>query len=329
MDHANARGEKMNDGQLLYADGTCRFRVWAPFGKRVQVVGDFNGVAGAVIDLAAEGNGSCCDVPGSGAVTLYRYRIENVGGAGVRIRKHPGGALMAALQVENSGGGAASYVVPAFDQANRPGFRTPGFDSFILYQLQVGSFAGCNDVRASPVRNRTATFVDVIDKLSYIRDLGFNGIALLPIGEILGDTGVGYGTCDIFAPEDAYATSKERAVEELLRMVDEVHCGGLAVIFDVVYNHPSVGDNRYWRYDGNCFGASGGGEYFESGHDTRFGVGFATWKWEWCDSSWTMPVCSCGITGRMGCGLTRCSSSRQMRCGLGRGRCETNIPIST
>src|SRR5205814_52839 len=152
-------------GSLLYTDGTCRFRVWAPFGKRVQVVGDFNGVAGAVIELAAEGNGNwSCDVPGVGPLTLYRYRIENVGGAGNDDSQVWERADARALQVENSGGGAASYVVPAFDQANRPGFLTPGFDSFILYQLQVGSFAGRNDVRAAPVRNRTATFVDVIDK---------------------------------------------------------------------------------------------------------------------------------------------------------------------
>src|SRR5919108_394530 len=28
-------------GSLLYANGTCRFRVWAPFAQRVQVMGDF------------------------------------------------------------------------------------------------------------------------------------------------------------------------------------------------------------------------------------------------------------------------------------------------
>ena len=90
----------------------------------------------------------------------------------------------------------------------------------------------------------------------------------------------GYGTCDMFAPEDAYASSKERAVAELLQLVDEAHRHGLAVIFDVVYSHGATDDNRYWRYDGNCRGSSTGGDYFEDGHDTKFGAGFAMWKKE-------------------------------------------------
>jgi 1,4-alpha-glucan branching enzyme len=61
----------------------------------------------------------------------------------------------------------------------------------------------------------------------------------------------------MFAPEDAYASSKEKAVEELLTLVDEAHRRGLTVIFDVVYNHGAVNDNRYWRYDGNCYGTGG------------------------------------------------------------------------
>src|SRR5260221_14300377 len=131
---------------------------------------------GAVREVAAGGTGNGgCDVRGVRPLTLYRYRMENGGGGGNDDSQVWERADARALQVENSGERAASYVVPPFDHTNRPGFATPGFDSFILYQLQVGSFAGRND--GVTARNRTATFVDVIDKLSYIRDLGFNGIA--------------------------------------------------------------------------------------------------------------------------------------------------------
>lgn len=61
-------------------------------------------------------------------------------------------------------------------------------------------------------------------------------------------------------------------------MIDAAHRTGLAVIFDVVYNHGAANDNRHWRYDGNCFGPNTGGEYFENGHDNSFGSGFAMWK---------------------------------------------------
>src|SRR5262249_23668397 len=102
------------------------------------------------------------------------------------------------------------------------------------------------------------------------------------IGELSGDIGLGYGTCDMFAPEDAYASSNEKAVAELVTLVDEAHRRGLAGIFDVVYNHRAVNHNRYLRYDRNCYGqcSGGGGEYFESGHETQFGCGFALWRHE-------------------------------------------------
>ena len=270
-------------GSLLYDSETCRFRVWAPFARRVRVMGDFTGWQQAPLDLGSEGNGNwSTDVPGVKPLALYKYLIDNRGGPDNDDSRTWERADARALQVESSAEAAASYVVPPFDQSHRPPFRTPAFPDLILYQLHVGSFAGLNDLRAAPVANRTATFLDVIEKLSYVRDLGFNGLQLLPIGDVfngLGEApGEGYGTSDMFAPEDAYASRRDRAVEELLKLVDAAHGRGLAMLFDLVYNHGAIDDNRYWRYDGNFRG--GGGEYFESGHDTRFGNGFAMWRRE-------------------------------------------------
>lgn len=282
-----ATAARNNDGMgsRLYGDAakTCRFRVWAPFARRVRVMGDFTGWDAGAIDLASEGNGNwSTDVTGVAPLQLYKYLIDNAGGPDNDASQTWQRADARALQVENSGGAAASYVVQAIDQSTRPGFRTPAFPDFILYQLHVGSFAGLND--GVTVRDRTATFVDVIDKLSYVRDRGFNGIQLLPIGDVFNDlgkdVGEGYGTSDMFAPEDAYGTTPARAADELRRLVDEAHVRGLAVLFDVVYNHGAIDDNRYWRYDGNTRLGGGGGEYFESGHDTRFGSGFAMWRRE-------------------------------------------------
>jgi 1,4-alpha-glucan branching enzyme len=275
-------------GSLLYADGVCRFRVWAPFAKRVRVMGTFTEWQSHPVNMASEGNGIwSADVPGVRPLHLYKYLIDNVGGPGNDNSQTWQRADARALQVESSNESAASYIVPPFDQNGRPPYSTPSFENFILYQLHVGSFAGLNDLRAVPVQNRTANFLDIVEKLNYIKSLGFTGIALLPIGNVYADlhgcggTGEGYqGNSDMFAPKDAYGSSKETTVSELLRLVDAAHAVGLAVIFDVVYAHAAYKDNRYWRYDGNCFGTDGGGEYFENGHDTRFGAGFAMWRRE-------------------------------------------------
>ena len=68
-------------GSLLYADGTCRFRVWAPFAQRVQVMGDFTGWNSAPLDLAPEGssgNWSADQIPVT-AAQMYKYLITNKG----------------------------------------------------------------------------------------------------------------------------------------------------------------------------------------------------------------------------------------------------------
>jgi len=272
-----------NDGMgSLLSGGTCRFRVWAPNAQRVQVFGDFSG--GTPIDLAPEpgtGNWSA-DLILANAGDKYQYIITNMGGPNNNNSQPWTRTDARALQVQSSDPASMGYIVGPFPSA-RPPFTTPAFGDFLLYQLHVGSYAGLNDGVA--VENDTATFVDLIDKLDYIRGLGFNAIAPLPITDAqcdLNGAGEGYGPCDMFASEDAYATSPDRAVAELIQLIDAAHSKGLAVILDVVYNHAAITDNRYWQYDGNYAGDNGvnGGIYFVHGHPTLWGAGFALWQQE-------------------------------------------------
>lgn len=272
-----------NDGMgSLLTGGTCRFRVWAPNAQLVQVFGDFSG--GTPIDLGPEpgtGNWSADQIPAN-AGDKYQYIITNMGGPNNNNSQPWTRTDARALQVQSSDPASMGYIVGPFPSA-RPPFTTPAFGDFLLYQLHVGSYAGLND--GVTVENDTATFVDLIDKLDYIRGLGFNAIAPLPITDAqcdLNGAGEGYGPCDMFASEDAYATSPDRAVTELIQLIDAAHSRGLAVILDVVYNHAAITDNRYWQYDGNYAGDNGvnGGIYFVHGHPTPWGAGFALWQQE-------------------------------------------------
>jgi 1,4-alpha-glucan branching enzyme len=267
-------------GSLLYPDGTCRFRVWAPCAKSVQVMGNFTRWNEGPLDLAPEGNSgnwSADQIPVT-AGQMYKYLITNKGGPDNDNSDVWQRADARALQVESSSASSAGYVVGPFP-SNRVPFQTPSFENFLIYQVHVGSYSGRND--GISVRANTATFADLMTKLDYIRGLGFNAIAPLPITDAycdVGGAGEGYGPSDVFASEDKYASSPEGAVTELIQLIDAAHSKGLAVILDVVYNHAGFIDNRYWRYDGNT--AGGGGIYFINGHDTRFGPGFAIWQHE-------------------------------------------------
>ena len=273
-------------GSLSYPDKTVRFRVWAHFASLVEVILD-HPIPGTTFALANEPgtpNWSADGIPAP-ANTRYQYRITTAPGQDNDTSQPHLRTDARALQVESSDPASRGYIVdPTLFTNNRAPFTTPPFEDFLIYQLHVGSFTGRNDGVRNPFP--TSTFVDLKNRLPYIRNLGFNAIELLPISNFQADTaggaGEGYGPSDMFASENLYATSPDQAVGELVQLIDAAHRIGLAVILDVIYNHAAQKNNRYWQYDGNCSGDNGipGGIYHVHGHHTPWGEGFATWQRE-------------------------------------------------
>jgi 1,4-alpha-glucan branching enzyme len=268
-------------GAFLAADG-CFFRVWAPNATRVTVLiqdppaWEF-AEPGTEQDLEESGGYWSGTVPGVTAGKLYRFRIENSDANGAEAsplhRLDP-----AARDVRHSGllGDPTTSdngsVVLGTDPYPWADFTPPRFENFIIYQFHVGTFAGRNDEFAKD----WATFQDVESKLGYIRELGFNCIQPLPVHEFAADRSWGYNPASFFAPESSYGTP-----DELRHLVDAAHRQGLAVIFDVVYNHAGPGDSVIWQFDGyanSVGGEPGGGVYFEGGQMTSWGQGPAFQK---------------------------------------------------
>lgn len=284
----NAPSQKQDGmGSLLYPDGTVRFRVWAPFASGAQVVLWDAAEASTTFALANEPGTPNWSADGIKATpnTRYQYVITTTPGQNNDSSGPHWRTDARALQVEGSDSWDRGYIVdPTLFTNNRVPFTTPPFEDFIIYQLHVGSFTGRNDGLHLPIP--TSNFVELKNRLSYIRNLGFNAIELLPISNFQADTGggagEGYGPSDMFASENLYATSPDQAVAELIQLIDAAHMLGLAVILDVIFNHAAQNNNRYWQYDGNCSGDNGipGGIYHVHGHHTPWGEGFATWQRE-------------------------------------------------
>jgi 1,4-alpha-glucan branching enzyme len=142
-----------------------------------------------------------------------------------------------------------------------------------VYQAHVGSFAGRNDgiVVTTDKDGGTASFAQVESKLDYIRSMNFNAVQFLPNGEYSGSEGEAYNPSNYYAPEFLYGQP-----DDLRRLVDACHARGLAVFFDVVYNHMDTTDNL-WQFDGNTDHRkdendpkTGGGIYFST-VETGFG----------------------------------------------------------
>jgi len=262
--------------RLLPTKAGVSFRVWAPNASEVRLaIGAAAGTPLAELELGQESNAQyfSAEISAVAAGHVYRLSITNNG----QGRYNPGGTLIdtdpCARQVPNSDPNQPSSVTdPSVFSWTVP-FQTPRLADLIIYQAHVGSFAGRGDalpVTADPSGD-IAGFDDFSKKIGYIRELGFSAVQLLPTGEYRGSNGEGYNPSNYFAPEATYGTP-----DQLRALVDACHEAGLAVLFDVIYNHMDSTDNL-WQFDGNndhrrweSDATSGGGIYFST-VDTPFG----------------------------------------------------------
>ncbi|BAZ46661.1 alpha amylase catalytic region [Chondrocystis sp. NIES-4102] len=118
----------------------------------------------------------------------------------------------------------------------------PSNEELVIYELFVGGFTGGeND------QEERGKFVDVIEKLDYLRELGINALELMPIQECPGDNNWGYTPRHFFAVESSYGSSTD-----LKRLIDECHGRGIRVLIDFIFNHSDTQapltqiDHDYW-----------------------------------------------------------------------------------
>ena len=257
-------------GAWLTDDGYF-FRVWAPHARAVRVLvqkGPYwqGGDDVAIEDLIYDGgywSGTVARVP---AWELYRFEITT--GTDVFQTLDPASRDVFSSQLTSSDPASLNASAVASEFTNWAPFDTPRFENFIIYELHAGSFAGRHD----EFDKAWATFPDLESKLSYVREMGFNCIQLMPVHEYAMDRSWGYNPASFFAPESSHGSPLT-----LAHLVDAAHRIGLAVIFDVVYNHAGPGDNVLYEFDGYT---NEGGIYFEGGQQTDWGRGPAWWKRE-------------------------------------------------
>jgi glycogen operon protein len=110
----------------------------------------------------------------------------------------------------------------------------------IVYELHVKGFtARANSGVAPPKRG---TFLGLIEKLPYLKELGVTVVELLPVQQFDPQEGNywGYMTLNFFTPHQPYAV--EDPLREFQEMVRAFHAAGIEVWLDVVYNHTAEGD---------------------------------------------------------------------------------------
>lgn len=165
-------------------------------------------------------------------------------------------------------------------------FTPPSFNDLIIYQLHVGTY----DI---PAGDSDGSFFDAIQRVPYLADLGVNAIELLPIQEFPTSFSMGYNGTDPYSPENDFAESDETRLQahlaaanailqrrgqtpyasvdmlrdcdnQLRALIDICHVYGIAVLFDVVYNHAGGGfdDGSIWFLDRMPYGNANDSLYF-------------------------------------------------------------------
>jgi 1,4-alpha-glucan branching enzyme len=254
-------------GATLVADGAT-FRVWAPNAREVHLKLDDDpdwapGPSTLLAKDAASGTWGGF-VAGVGDGTRYRFFVVGDGGSGFKRDPYarelgPGWPDCDGI-VRDPGG------YPWHDR----GFRPPPFNDLVLYELHVGVFYAVGpdgtDRRVQP----GGTFLDVLGRLPYLADLGFNAVELMPVIEFETSRSMGYNGADLFSPDGRYTIAPDDPafasyvqtvndllaakgqpplrsdqlagqVNQLKAMIDIAHLYGLAVLLDVVYNHAGGG----------------------------------------------------------------------------------------
>lgn len=251
-------------GATLIANGAT-FRVWAPNAHEVHVLGDFIGWDPTLVTCLqrADGGHWWGFVPGARDRQAYKFWI--VGDAGGGWKRDP--------YAHELDWRAGNCILRRTDFPwHDTNFVTPHFENFLIYQLHVGVYSTPRWPRGG------GTFLDVAQWLPYLADLGVTAIQLLPIQEFSSTFSLGYNGLDYFSPESdfavtdaelpAYAASVNSLLDakglvpyaeadlkgemnQLKALVDLAHVHGIAVIFDVVYNHAggNFGDQSLYFFD--------------------------------------------------------------------------------
>ena len=128
------------------------------------------------------------------------------------LREFPAKAWEQPATVFKTTGSDYEWEVTDFTVKNR--------DNLVIYELLLRDFTTEKSLKAA------------MKKLPYLQSLGVNAIELMPVQEFDGNLSWGYNPSYFFALDKAYGTD-----EDYRKFIDECHKLGIAVFFDVVYNH--------------------------------------------------------------------------------------------
>lgn len=233
------RMHEMPFGASVLADGSVRFRLWAPAVGGVELCcANAEGEDSRTAMSPLEDGWFQLELAQAQAMPGMRYRYRIDGGLNV-----PDPASRANPDDVH---GYSQVVDGAAFEWQDGGWNGRPWHSAVIYELHLGCFT------------REGTYTAAIERLDYLVELGISAIELMPVADFPGRRNWGYDGVLPFAPDSSYGTP-----EELKALIQAAHLRGLMVLLDVVYNH--------FGPDGNYLHAYAP-QFFSERHHTPWGA---------------------------------------------------------
>jgi maltooligosyltrehalose trehalohydrolase len=207
-------------GAACLEDGRCRFLVFAPLARKVEV--HILSPVDRLVPLERiEGGYYFGFVEDAAPGALYRYRLD-----GARELPDP------ASRFQPHGVHGPSQII---DQAPFPWsddtWTGISLENYLFYEIHVGTFT------------TEGTFDAVVPHLDSLAELGITAVEIMPVAQFPGERNWGYDGTFPFAVQNSYG-----GPDGMKRLVDACHKKGMGIVLDVVYNHLGPEGNYLGSY---------------------------------------------------------------------------------
>ena len=220
------------------------FSVWAPSAKSVSVIGDFNYWNGNEHQLNVRWDSSGIwegFIPNLGHNTLYKYQIESTIDGIIKQKADPYGRSCetpprtASVVIENSKYAWKDNAWMSY-RKDKNGLDKP----FSVYEVHLESWKRKEG-------NKNLSFQELaIDLVSYVKDMNFTHVELMPIMEYPYSPSWGYQITGYFAPSSRFGTPND-----LKYLIDQFHQHDISVLLDWVPSHFPEDAHGLGHFDGS------------------------------------------------------------------------------
>ena len=193
-------------GAEILADGTVRFRLWAPGQQQIT--------------LRVDGQEHAMSSQADGWFSLTLNNVQH--GSEYNYVLADGTTVPDPAARAQSGdvNGPSLVIDPERYRWQHTDWQGRPWQESVVYELHIGTFTA------------EGTFQAAIPRLAQLAELGITMIEVLPVSQFGGNRGWGYDGVLLYAPHSAYGSP-----DDFKAFVDAAHALGISVVLDIVLNH--------------------------------------------------------------------------------------------